>query len=187
MCHEVTSGFFATNTTNQPHWTLNSCFGVFQTIWVQLGQFGCLTNLGGKRAELVQKFVPRSRIGMFRNECTRSSPLEAKLLFWYVSYHLAAFVLFGCIKKLGGKRAQLVQKFVPRSRIGIFCNEHTRSTPWDPKLIFWYISYYLVAFGIVLLPYGIQCKTGRTSAKFRDTKSLRNFSQRTHPINPIGP
>jgi len=37
---------------------------------VHLGQFGCLTKLGAKRAELVQKFVPRSRVGIFRNECT---------------------------------------------------------------------------------------------------------------------
>ena len=34
------------------------------------GQFASLSKLGGKRAELVQKFVPRSRIGIFRNERT---------------------------------------------------------------------------------------------------------------------
>ena len=50
-------GMFRNERTRSTHWTLNSCFGVFQTIWVQLGQFGYLTNLGGKRAELVQKFV----------------------------------------------------------------------------------------------------------------------------------
>ena len=33
--------------------------------------FGYLTELGAKRAEQVQKFVPRSRIGIFRNERTR--------------------------------------------------------------------------------------------------------------------
>ena len=38
--------------------------------------------------------------------------------------------------KLVAKRAELVQKFVPRSRVGIFCNERTQSTPLDPKLIF---------------------------------------------------
>jgi len=40
------------------HWTLNSCFGAFHTIWMHLGLFGCLAKLGAKRAELVQKFVP---------------------------------------------------------------------------------------------------------------------------------
>ena len=58
-----------------PHWTLNSCFGAFRTIWVHLGPFGCLTKLGAKWAELVQNFVPRSRIGIFRNERTRSTPI----------------------------------------------------------------------------------------------------------------
>ena len=66
-CHDVASEFFATNAPDPPHWTLNSCFGLFCTIWVHSGPFGCLTKLGAKRAELVQKFVPRSRVGIFRN------------------------------------------------------------------------------------------------------------------------
>ena len=41
-----------------PHCTLNTCFGVFCTIWMYLEPFGCLTKLSAKRAELVQKFVP---------------------------------------------------------------------------------------------------------------------------------
>src|SRR6185312_2470535 len=111
---------------------LNCRFGVFRTIWVHSGSFGCLTKLGAKRDELVQKFVPRSRVGIFRNE-------------------------------------------------------HTRSTPLDPKLPFRCVSYYLGAFGTVWLPYETRYKTGRTSAKVRATKSRRNFSNRTHPIHLIGP
>ena len=79
--------------------------------------------------------------------------------------------LFGCLTEFGAKRAELVQKFVPRSRVGIFRNERTRSTPLDPKQMFCYVSYYLGAFGTVWLPYGTWCKTGRTSAKVRATKS----------------
>src|SRR6185369_16393962 len=131
-CHEVASDFFGTNAPDPPHWTLNSRFGAFCTIWVHSGPFGCVTKLGAKRAELVQKFVKRSRIGFFRNE-------------------------------------------------------RTRSTPLDPKLKFWCISYYLGSFGTVWLPYETRCKTGRTSSKVRETKSHRNFSQRTHPIQRIGP
>ena len=47
------------------------------------------------------------------------------------------FVLFGYIRnrlvayKLGAKRAELVQKFVPLSRIGIFRNGRTQTTPLD--------------------------------------------------------
>ena len=135
----------------------------------------------------MQKFVPRSRVGSFHNECTRSTPLDPKLIFWCISYHLGAFGMFGCLMKLGAKRAELVQKFVPRSRVGIFRNERIRSTPLDPKLTFWCVLYYLGAFGTVWLPYETRCKTGRTSAKVCATKSCRNFSQRTHPVHPIGP
>ena len=83
------------------------------------GAFGCLTKLGAKWAELVQKFALRSRIGIFR-ERTRSTPLDRKLTFWCVWYYLGAFGTFGRLTKLGAKRAELVQKFVPRSRVGIF-------------------------------------------------------------------
>ena len=93
---------------------------------------------------------------------------------------------FGCLTKLGAKWAELVQKVVPQSRVRIFRNERIRSTPLDPKLTFWCVSYYLGAFGNVWLTYETRCKTGRTSAKVRATKSRRNFSQRTRPIHPVG-
>jgi hypothetical protein len=160
---------------------------VFQNIWVHSGPFGCLTELGAKQAELVQKFMSRSRVGIFRNEHTRSTPLNPKLMVWCVSYYSGASGLFGCLTKLGAKRAELVQKFVPRSRVGNFCNERTRSTKLDSKLMFSCISYCLVAFGTIWLPYEIRCKTGRTSTKVRATKSCRNFWQQMHPIHPIGP
>src|SRR6185503_21156743 len=85
------------------------------------------------------------------------------------------------------KTAELVQKFVLRSRGGIFRNKHTRNTPSDPKLRFCCVSYYLGAFGTVWLPYQTLCKTGQTTTKVPATKSRRNFSQRTNPIDPIGP
>ena len=131
-CHEAVSEFFSTNAPIKHHWTLNSCFSAFRTILVHLGQFGWVTKLGAKRAELEQKFVVRSRIEIFRNE-------------------------------------------------------HTRSIPLDPKLIFWCLSYNFGALEIVWLTYNTRCKTGRTGAKVHATKSLRNFSQRTQPIQFIGP
>jgi len=45
--------------------------------------------------------------------------------------------------KLGTKWAELVQlmqKFMPRNRIGTIHYERTRNTPWDPKLMFCDIS-----------------------------------------------
>ena len=139
--------FFTTNAPDPPHWTLNRCFGVFRTIWLHLGLFACVMNLGAKRVELVQNFVLRSRVRIFRNERTRSTPLDPKLIFWCVSYYLGAFGTICCLTKLGAKWAKIVQKFVPRRGVGIFRNERIRPTPLDPKLLFWCVSYYLGAFG----------------------------------------
>ena len=130
-CHEVASEFFATNAPDAPHWTLNSYFGVFCTIWMQLGPFGCLT-------------------------------------------------------KLSLKQAELAQKFLVRSHVIVFCNEHTRLTPLVPKLMFWCVSYYLGAFCTVWLPYKTWYKTSRSGAKVRATESRLKFSHQTHPIVPIG-
>ena len=54
---------------------------------------------------------------------------------------------------LGAKQAELVQKFVPRSRVRMFRNKRTDPAPLDPKLMFLCLSYYLGAFGIVWLCY----------------------------------
>ena len=131
------------------------------------------------------------RVGILRFEHTRSTPLDPKLTFWCVSNYLGAsgtvwlFYKTRCkTDRTSAKRAELVQKFVPRSRVGIFLNERTRSNPLDPKLTLWCVSYHLGAFRAVWLPYETRCKTGRTSAKVRATKSRRNFSQRTRPIHP---
>ena len=127
-------------------------FFIFRTIWVHSGPFSCLTKVGGKRAELVQKFVPRSCFRIFCNERTRSTPFVPKLTFWCILYHLGASRTIWLSYEIRCKTAELVQKFVPRSRVGIFYNERPRSTPLDPQLTFWCISYHLGAFGTVWLP-----------------------------------
>ena len=141
---------------------------------MHLGPFVCLTKIGAKRAEQAQKFVPQSGVGIFRNKRTRSNPLDPKLTFWCVSYYLGAFgtvwLPYETRCKTGRTRANV------------------RATPLDHTLTFWCVSYYYFsAFGAVWLPYETKCTTGRTSAKGRATKSRRNFSQRMHPIHPIGP
>ena len=115
-----------------PHWTLSSCFSAFRIIWVHWGPFGCVTTLSLKRVKLVQKFVTRSRVRIFRNE-------------------------------------------------------HTRSTPMDPKLIFLCVSYYFSALGTIWLARKTWWKMCKNGAKVRATKSHWTFSQRTNPIHPIGP
>ena len=156
--------------------------------------FGCtrdcfvaLRNSVHNGQTLMQKFVPRSRVRIFCNERTRSTPLDPRLTFWCILNLLGAFRTFGYLTKLGGKRADLVEKFVPRSCVRIFRNERTRFSHLDPKQMFWCVSHYLGAIGAVWLPYETRCKTGRTSAKVHATKSRRNFLQRTHPITPLDP
>ena len=153
---------------------------------MHLGPFGCLTELDAKRAKLVQKFVPQSHVGIFCNECSRYTPVDLNWCFGAFRTIWEHSGPFGCLTILGGKRANLVQKFVPRSCVSIFRNERTRSTLFGPKLTFWCVSYYLGAFMILWLPYETRCTTDRTSAKVRATKSRQNCSQRTHPIHPIG-
>ena len=150
------------------------------------GPFGCLTKLGAKRAELVQKFVPRSRVGIFHNECTRSAPLDPKLPFWCVSYYLGAFGIVWLPYETRCKTGRSCAK-VRATKAGRNFSQRTRSTPLDPKLTFWCVSYYLGAFGIVWLPYENRCKTGRTRAKVHATKLRQNFTQRRHSIHSIGP
>ena len=111
----------------------------------------------------MQKFVPRSRVRIFRDERTRSTPLDPKLMFWCVTIRVHSGP-FGCLMKLGGKRSELVQKFVPRSCVRIFHNKCTRSTPFGPKQTFPCISYHLGASRTVWLPYETRWITGRTSA-----------------------
>jgi hypothetical protein len=136
---------------------------------------------------VVQKFVPWSRVRIFRNEHTKSTPLVSKLMFHSVSYYFGAFGTIRLGYKTQFKTAKLMEKFMPRSRVGIFCYERNRCTPLDSKLMFWCVLYYLDAIGTVWLPYKTRCKTGRSGAKVRAKKLCQNFSQRTYPIHPIGP
>jgi hypothetical protein len=56
---------------------------------------------------------------------------------------LGRFGPFGYCKKVDPKLAELVpltHKFAKQSRVRIFHNERTRSTPLDPKLKFWGMS-----------------------------------------------
>jgi hypothetical protein len=140
-----------------------------------------------KLAELVtlsHKFAKQSRVRIFRNERTRSTPLDPKLKFWGVSDIFGAarkllknspnwchyrtsslnkvaseffatnapnplhwiqnscFRAFRSVSLLHESRCKtcrtgaLTQKFAKQSRVGIFRNECTRSTPLEPKLMF---------------------------------------------------
>ena len=175
------------NAQNPLHWTLNWRFGVFRTIGVHSGPFWLSYETRCKTGRTNAKVCATKSHWNFSQESTRSTPLDPKLmfsLFCTIWVHLGPF---GCLTKLSAKRAELVRNFVPRSRIEIFRNKRTRSTYLDPKLMFRWVLYHLVAFGTIWLPYETRCKIGRTSAKVCATKSHRSFSRRTQPIHPIGP
>jgi len=113
------SKFFTTNAPYPPHWTLNSCFGTFRTVWMQLGLFCCLAKLSAKRAEkvqLMQEFMPRSRVEILRNKRPGSTHWTLNScfgMFLTVWMHLG---LLCCLAKLGTNRTemvQLMQKFMP--------------------------------------------------------------------------
>ena len=140
-CQEVASEFFATKAPDPPHWTPNSYFGAFHTIWVHLGPFGCLTTLSAKRVKLVQKFVPQSRVGIFRNERIRFTPLDSKLLFSCFLYYLGAFGIVWLPSNTQCKTCQTGAKVRATKSRWNFSNKRTRSTPLDPKLMFWCVSY----------------------------------------------
>jgi len=151
---------------------------------VHLAPFGCVTKLSAKQAKLMKKFVPRSRVGIFRNERNRSTTLDSKLMFWCVLYYLDAFVLLPyktrCITVRSGAKVRAMKSCQN------FSQRMYPSTPLNPKLMFHSVLYYFCAFGTVRFRYKTQCETGQTDAKVRATKSRRNFSQRTQPIHPIG-
>ena len=130
--------FFTTNAPDPHHCTLNSCFCAFLSARVHLGPFCYCMKLAAKLTKLVQ----------------------------------------------------LMQKFVPRCLVRIFRNERSRSTPLDPKLMFWCVSFHLGAFGTVSLLHETRCKMGQPGAikaKVCATKSRQNFSKLTLSIHTIGP
>jgi len=92
--HDVVLEFFATNTPDPYHWTLNSCFGALLSGWGHLEPFCYCMKLATKRAKLVQvmqKFMPRCLVRSFCNEHSRSTPLDPKLMFVCISLHSGAF------------------------------------------------------------------------------------------------
>ena len=109
----------------------------------------------------MQKFRPRCLVKFFCNERSRSTLLDPKIMFWCVSFDRVHFGPFRYCTKLGAKRAklvQLMQMFMPRCHARIFRNERSRSTPLDPKLMFWCVF----SVGVHLEPF---CYCTKLTAK----------------------
>ena len=106
------------NAPNQPDWTRTHVFGALHSVWVHLVSFRNCMKLGAKQGQLLQlmqKFVPRSHVEIFRN--VRNPPhwtlISSFGLLHSVWMHLGSFR--NCMK-LGAKQCELVQlmqKFMP--------------------------------------------------------------------------
>jgi hypothetical protein len=100
------------------------------------GPFRYCTKVDAKLVELVplsRKFGKESGVRIFRNERTRSTPLDPKLMFWGISDRsVTPPKSMQNLPNWCHNRTNSLKK----TRIGNFCNERTRSTPFEPKLIF---------------------------------------------------
>ena len=97
------------------------------------------------------RLVVFGSIRIFRNECTRSTPLDPKLVYWCVSQCLGAFWIVSLLHeawcKMGWTGAINVKVCATKSHRNF--SQHIRSSPLFPKLMFWCVSQYLGAFGNV--------------------------------------
>jgi hypothetical protein len=90
-----------------------------------------------KVASLMHKFAKRSCIEIFHHERTSLTPLDPKLMCWGVTDR------FVTARKSTQKLAELVpltHKLAKQTHVRFFRNERPRSTPLDPKLMFWSVS-----------------------------------------------
>ena len=165
-------GISLKNAPDTSHWTLNSYFGVFCTIWRHLGPFGCLTKLSAKRAELAQKFLARSRIIIFRNEHTRLTPFGPKLIFCCVLY---CFGAFGTIWLTSKNSVQNGPKWCKSSYHEVASKFYAMNAPDPPH---WTLTSSFGAFRTIRVHLGQFCCVATLYAK--RPKLLQKFVQRSH-------
>ena len=114
-------------------------------------------------------------------------------MFWCVSLWLGAFVTVLLLHETYCKTRQTGEsnaKVRATKLCRNFSQRRSRSTPLDPKLMFWCVSFRLGAFGTVSLQHETCCKTrqtGESNAKVRATKSCQNFSQQHSRFIPLDP
>ena len=164
------SEFLKTNAPDPDNWILSSCFHAFLSISVHLGPFRYQIKLRAKRVKLVQlmqKVVPRCFVRIFCNKCSRSTPLDSKLMFWCISFHLGAFETIWLLQKT---RCKMGQPGAIKAEVRATKSRQKFSKLMlpihilDPKLMFSCVSFHLGAFGAVSLPHKTQSKTGQTGA-----------------------
>jgi hypothetical protein len=128
-------------------------------------------------APLTHKFAKRSCVGTFRNERTRSTPLDPKLMFCGVSDR---FVTAGKSKQNWTNWHHKCISSLNKVELEIFHNERTRSIPFDPKL-------YLGPFCYCTKLDAKQPEHAPLTHKFskrRCVGTFRNERSRSTPLDP---
>ena len=93
-CYDVASEFFVMKAPDPTHWTLNTYFGAFRTIWVHLGLFGCMQHSVQNGSNWCKSSCHEVALEFFATNAPDPPPLDPKLMFWCVSYYLGAFGTF---------------------------------------------------------------------------------------------
>src|SRR6185503_3848966 len=96
----------------------------------------------------MQKFVSRSHFKIFRNECTRSTPLDPKLMFWCVSYYLGAFGTVFCPTTLSAKRFDWGKSLWHEVALEFFATNAPDLSHWTLNFCFHAICTILVHLGL---------------------------------------
>jgi hypothetical protein len=130
--------FFATNAPDPLNLTLNSCFGALRAV--------SLLHESRYKTGRTRDIIAQVRLTKLRpNFSQRMHPVHS---IGPKTHVLGRFRQFRYCTKVVVKLAELVplsHKFAKQIRVGIFHNEPTKSTPFDPKLMFWGVSDHFVS------------------------------------------
>jgi hypothetical protein len=124
---------FATNAPDPLRWTQNSYFGAFRTISL-LHECRCKT---GRTCAINAQVC---RMNLCQNLSQRTYRIHS---IGPKTHVLVRFRPFRYCTKFDAKLAEVVpiaHNLTKQSRVRTFRNERTRSTPLDPKLMFYSIS-----------------------------------------------
>ena len=111
-------------------------------------------------------------------------PVDPKLMFWCVLFYLGALRTVWLRYETRCKTGRTSAEVRARIRIGIFRNKCTRSTPLDPKLMFWCVLFYLGALRTVWLPYKNLVQNGPNKCKSSCHKVVSEFFATNAPDPP---
>ena len=173
------------NAPDPRHWTLNSCFTSFSTIWLYLGLFLYYPKQGTKGAEMVQlmqSFVPHRNFSQQSQLiCTIGPKTQIFVNFVMLRCIWDRFVtVWNSVQHINAK------VLATKSSWFFFATNTPDPRHWTLNSCFGAFFNVLGAFGTVLLLHKTRCRTGRTGAtntKVHAMKSHQKFWQRTNPIH----